>query len=261
MIDITSSKLKTLETEHYYLLSEQTASYAATSSWDNAGGGLAITVTKAGTYRISSQFTVNIGSTSDGRLALGIDDTNIDYTETRTFRNTITGTHYLPVYIESGPTYLTTGQVVTVRAKEVLGDFAIQYFAGADPYKGYLSIEMCEESIPIRDTAKNYSTTEIDTGKRWIDDKRIYRQVWTGTTGAGSSSSVSSGVSIDSIIQLNYEILDSSNLGYGDAANPTSGGTTYISCFYDHTNDEFEITHNAANVQSRPYTIILEYTK
>lgn len=34
-----------------------------------------------------------------------------------------------------------------------------------------------------------YSTTEVDTGKKWIDGKSIYRKCLTGTTPTGSTSS------------------------------------------------------------------------
>ena len=35
-----------------------------------------------------------------------------------------------------------------------------------------------------------YSTTEVDTGKKWIDGKSIYRKCLTGTTPSGNSSSL-----------------------------------------------------------------------
>lgn len=38
-------------------------------------------------------------------------------------------------------------------------------------------------------TMNEYSTTEVDTGKKWIDGKSIYRKCLTGTTPTGSVSS------------------------------------------------------------------------
>lgn len=45
-----------------------------------------------------------------------------------------------------------------------------------------------QTSVNTLISQKTYSTSEINTGKKWIDDKPIYRKVVTATSGAGPSA-------------------------------------------------------------------------
>ena len=48
--------------------------------------------------------------------------------------------------------------------------------------------QSAQTSVNTLISQKTYSTSEVNTGKKWIDDKPIYRMVLTATAGAGPSA-------------------------------------------------------------------------
>lgn len=48
--------------------------------------------------------------------------------------------------------------------------------------------QSAQTSVTTLISQKIYSTSEVDTGKKWIDDKPIYRKVVTATSGVGPSA-------------------------------------------------------------------------
>jgi len=159
-------------TEKISLRSDQTGTYAATAGWNNVGVGYAITIPVSGRYIIKTLAPVNVNA-GDGRIAIGIDGTPIIYTSQRVYQPGGVE-YYVPISLETDPIYLTTGQVATMMMKENSGTIGLGYTA-AD-YGGYISAELVEELVSVRYLANDYSLSETDTGKRWIDGKRIYRK-------------------------------------------------------------------------------------
>lgn len=103
-----------------------------------------------------------------------------------------------------------------------------------------------------------YSTDEVNTHKKWIDGKDIYRKVYTGTTGTGGSwENISiSNLNIDTLIDLKYN--------FGTLEHYTSG--FYINASYNLT---VRLNDTDRNIQyqygtgysNQDYIIIVEYTK
>lgn len=116
---------------------------------------------------------------------------------------------------------------------------------------------------------KDYSTDEVFTGQYWIDGKKIYRKVFTGTTPSTIAADqvvvVSTGITtIRDIINLRTCL---------DWNNGTNSGTVFDGWL---TNDSFNnrlrvlfnreannITLNmsGSHFASQNYRIIVEYTK
>lgn len=122
----------------------------------------------------------------------------------------------------------------------------------------------------------NYSTTEQDTGLKWIDGKTIYQKTFTGTTPASSSNNTSLfvandifyqeiGASIDNCISINGFLTLASgrqlHLREGTKAKEWFVGWA--------TNNTHSTTPNTIRLavgaettyQSRPYSVTVQYTK
>lgn len=104
----------------------------------------------------------------------------------------------------------------------------------------------------------DYSTTEVETGNEWVDGKAVYRQVYSGTTGSGASTSVASGTVFDTVITCKIRLNDTSDNHIGtDSQNYAS---IPLDISIDSSNN-FIINHNDATLQNQNYFIIVEYTK
>jgi len=110
-----------------------------------------------------------------------------------------------------------------------------------------------------------YSTTEQDTGKIWIDGKKIYRRVFTGTTTspAGSVNNIQVATGIDKLIaQGGWADLG----GYYDIAGTnrqTGGNPSNFSCsFFINTSHILQLQIGSIlALTNKPYELWLEYTK
>jgi len=112
----------------------------------------------------------------------------------------------------------------------------------------------------------NYSTTEIDTGKKWIDGKTIYRQVFTGTiTAASNVTNVQNnlGTGIDKVIDCGGFFSTASGIKRAVGTTQSNDGTTITitsmvaaqsGVLYLHSKDDQARTNS-------PYEIWVEYTK
>jgi hypothetical protein len=93
-----------------------------------------------------------------------------------------------------------------------------------------------EDAVPVRNISEDYSTLETDTGKNWIDGKRIYRKVINfGALPNAATKTVAHGIAaIDTMIP---------GFPLGTAYNATNyipmnyvDGTYRISTYVDATN-------------------------
>jgi hypothetical protein len=100
----------------------------------------------------------------------------------------------------------------------------------------------------------SYSTSEVDTGKLWIDGKRIYRKVFTGITGTQNAT-------VDTAHSLSVSTMIAC---FGNW--PSSGTTIPI---YQSSTAFITVRANATNISvsvgsgvaSGTATVVLEYTK
>lgn len=99
-----------------------------------------------------------------------------------------------------------------------------------------------------------YSTEETFTGKYWIDGKKIYRKVVTGTI---TSAHTKINLSHDNIINISGKIL-------GD-----NGGNNELIYYYDNTNYSYIYSQSYTALMlltvegnlNKNYYAIIEYTK
>lgn len=112
---------------------------------------------------------------------------------------------------------------------------------------------------------KTYSTSEIDTGKIWIDGKHIYRKVieFTETTKHDNTpftKTLSLGATVDTIISTLGSFVDAGVGTYKIMLNTYSiNGVSYSNCvYYNAGNIYIWFNGNAGNITGR---IIVEYTK
>jgi len=119
-------------------------------------------------------------------------------------------------------------------------------------------VEYTGEDIPTGwEEVNDYSTTEIDTGKKWIDGKKIYRKVFVGTTGSGGnwSSFPLNITNLNEITDMRFKCGTSYEM--------------YTSNFYASSTYQIIFRLGESNVQyligsgysDLPYKVIIEYTK
>lgn len=104
-----------------------------------------------------------------------------------------------------------------------------------------------------------YSTSEVDTGKTWIDSKPIYRKVISNIT---TPSTTNSWVSIGSVSNVDTLINMYGFIIAGDGRKLSLNHTepsAEISTSFINGNIEMKIIIDAW--KSRPCYVILEYTK
>ena len=119
-----------------------------------------------------------------------------------------------------------------------------------------VNLDACWAWIPSGDL---YSTQETDTGKVWIDGKRIYRKVITFTTNnsTGTSTTAHNISNIDKIIDKRVIVQGADGYFYDiDDYYAANGGVKI-----NNTNIAYYLAYNMGNVGARPAWAILEYTK
>ena len=126
------------------------------------------------------------------------------------------------------------------------------------------------EEVPagyVEVTETTYSTSEIDTGKTWIDGKPIYRKVIkilnipvsdTKNEQVVSLSNVDTMVNMNGIVQGGASLENYySNLGVKDITN-----ICYESSFYfNKSNSQIIVVFPTGNADGTNVTLIAEYTK
>ena len=120
-----------------------------------------------------------------------------------------------------------------------------------------------ETNISNIKSAMAYSTTEIKTGKTWVDGKPIYRKTLTGNTGSAR-------------VNAQYTILTDDNIDIitnaeGVCKNKTASSKAYILSFsdtmalvYDTAGSNINklvLFMNNSSAATFDYWITIEYTK
>ena len=116
-------------------------------------------------------------------------------------------------------------------------------------------IEYSGNDIPVGwEKINDYSTTEQDTGKTWINGKKIYRKVITGTT-SSSGHNTETSLNFETIVSLSGGLISN------NVFNPCGAyfaSDNYVNC-YAYNN--LVAINNSSNYQSKSYYLIVEYTK
>jgi hypothetical protein len=261
MASINSSKQGVDFAKKEIIPSPQTAGYTVTTSWANIGGGFSITVNEDGLYRITALFTMFLDYTAQtnqqGKARFAVNGVAVPNSIIACSREMPGGSDKARhPFTLSKILSLVDGDVVTVQAWKGTSDpVSIMYTASS--FEGGMEAELLSAYVNAYDSDKIYSTTEINTGKIWTDGKPIYRRVWTGTTGAGVTSTLALGITVDTVIAPITLKIDSSTYGW---QGPEGSGNMNV-YFTNTTQDDITLYHNAAHLQSRPYFIVIEYTK
>lgn len=108
----------------------------------------------------------------------------------------------------------------------------------------------------------DYSTSEVNTEKKWIDGKPIYRKTFSGSNGGTTSITVNSSISnIGNVIDIGVIITDNSNniaMKIGGYLNSSNFGFVY----YSKTNGTINITiPDVSAYKNGTYICFMEYTK
>ena len=103
----------------------------------------------------------------------------------------------------------------------------------------------------------DYSTTEIDTGKKWIDGKPIYRKVVSDTTSSSSDQTMLSTITnLDYCISIKGILVDS---GYSIVIPSYVNSNNYTNCAM--TDGKKPYLSVSSGYRNKAFTLIIEYTK
>lgn len=126
--------------------------------------------------------------------------------------------------------------------------------------KSYVDSEIDNASDEISNL-RSYSTTEVDTGKTWIDGKPIYRKVFTGTT--ATTIDVSS-LNIDTgFVDMSHSYFYWSYRYTPVQVTTTSSQNwgTYMAGVYFNSTKTTITLERGTNISISEYIITIEYTK
>lgn len=101
-----------------------------------------------------------------------------------------------------------------------------------------------------------YSTTETSVGK-WIDNKTIYRKVFSGTTNSSGNETTITLSNLDKLIKASGCLLTS---GYINPVGLYTGTDNYITLYYNTTSNNLTLNYTD-NYRNKDYYLIVEYTK
>lgn len=122
-------------------------------------------------------------------------------------------------------------------------------------------IDYTGSSVPAGwEEVADYSINEINTGKKWIDGKPIYRKCYSGNTG-NDNISIDSGITnLNQIISLDGMINDAD---YGlsmKCGGYLDGNNNYSFLYYVWNTNKINCYMASAWMRGT-YTFIIEYTK
>lgn len=106
---------------------------------------------------------------------------------------------------------------------------------------------------------EKYLTTEVNTGKTWIDGKPIYRRIYQKTSTAATENIDIDDWNVDFVCLFVPLLYDSTNRQFD--TNYYVNSNDYLRALTRLYNNKFTITVQRGNANSRILTIIMEYTK
>lgn len=108
-----------------------------------------------------------------------------------------------------------------------------------------------------------YSTVEIKTGEKWIDNKPIYRKtfVFTGITATSASLSFSSSNASETIMVDNSHSYVSTSSNYSLPINMYNSSTDYIRTYTNNKDKKLFVEFGSVYTMSKNIYVTLRYTK
>lgn len=103
--------------------------------------------------------------------------------------------------------------------------------------------------------ATAYSTKEIDTGMKWIDNKDIYRRVFTATKVVSTDLNINVGNNIDTMLVISAR-LD----GHGHYVLPFYE-SEQVYCRLELDGNNIKVKSGSSEYAQGTVTLIVEYTK
>lgn len=116
----------------------------------------------------------------------------------------------------------------------------------------------------------SYSTSEQDTGLKWIDNKKIYQKTFTGTLTATSavgtvvSTTFTVGASVDSVVFLQAAIKNPSGTTYQIVPTLDFTNNRFLRISVDNyasSNQNTVFIQNAWFTSNATYYVTMQYTK
>ena len=211
MAEISSTKKNIDLAKREYEKVLITSSYAMTGTWTNVPNWT-LTIPLTGRYKFiaAGVMIAYSGSTAtnvEAGVRLALNGTFIPGTPKSTGWSSNGATYaYQRVPFEvTWEDNFTAGAVVTLQAAELGGatDCTIAYTSSEDEF--YMSYESVAVYVPVVDTNKLHTLSEIDTGQTWIDGKRIYRKtIDFGALPSTANKAVAHGITtLDKMVSFN----------------------------------------------------------
>lgn len=119
---------------------------------------------------------------------------------------------------------------------------------------------------------EKYLTTEVKTGKKWIDGKDIYRIVINDTLGTSNNNwkqiNVFSANYVDKVVSLEgiFSVSNGNfyNIPFTRITDSSFSNKEFCLCNFDPVSGKYSIiavSNNFSAYSGRPFTAIMEYTK
>ena len=105
----------------------------------------------------------------------------------------------------------------------------------------------------------NYSTSEVDTGSTWIDGKKIYQRVLTGTWSSDSTLNVPFSMASNNVERF-VDVRLSVDDGNGVVFEYYYASNDYLNCYYA-SNGNFVLRRGTYPRVPNTYYIVIKYTK
>lgn len=148
----------------------------------------------------------------------------------------------------------------SIRSGESGGGSALPTPAAGDAGKVLTvnsELEWAAASLPS--TGVTYSTSEVDTGDKWVDNKPIYRKSFSGTAGTSSTTLQSAeGITIIKAEGFIYKTSGDNKLGVS-LGGITSSTTWTLAVHVDASNNVCLMT--STDTDGGDYNATIYYTK
>ena len=232
----------------YSILPFYTTGWVVCNDWTDQGLGTAVGGNVVHNLNASLQDL-------DIKVLFSATGSDSDAIECYNLNSVATGdTGFTPNYVNNNEFWIQTGANGVARLNLTTGVFTL--IPNGWFYKVIVTVK--KHIVGITDGDKIYSTSQADTGKRWLDGKTIYRRAWTGTTAGAAVTNFSLGITVESICPGCIILIQSSTNGWQSSAATSGNGPAWY--FTTAAQNSVTIYHNSGHLQGRPYVLILEYT-
>jgi len=143
----------------------------------------------------------------------------------------------------------------------VAGNTKVRYYKRHLAIKAtpaYVEPDTVSNMVNTLRTQDSYSTSEVNTGKKWIDGKPIYKKTWYSTTNWANNQTVGNIADFDSLVSL-HSISRNSAAGryYDNYTDDTHANCASI----DDTTGNVVVNRIGNFVNNSPAWVTIEYTK